>query len=406
MLKKQSLDLLHTGIDAAKTTWSASRPGKPEQAPLPFSARLLRALRKRPLFTFCVLLPTLLGAIYFGLIASDIYISESSFVIRTPQGSGSGGLQAVITGTVSGVSEAPADAAAVNQYILSRDALDFLNSKMDLRRYFSSPSIDFLHRFGMFGFHDGMEDLHEYYLRRVKVVPGQTSAISTLRVSVFSPEEAQQMNELLLQGAEQKVNQLNDRARADLIRYAETEVNEAEKRVMQAALALSQFRNTQEVVDPEKQTAFHFTQISKLQSELIETKTRIAQLRQLAPQSPAPEPLELKARTIQEEIDKELAKVVGGDRSLARLTADYEQFAIEREFAEQQLAISLSALQTARNEAQRQQIYLERISNPNLPDVALEPRRVAGVLTIFVFGLILWGVLSMLVSGVREHQNR
>jgi capsular polysaccharide transport system permease protein len=64
----------------------------------------------------------------------------------------------------------------------------------------------------------------------------------------------------------------------------------------------------------------------------------------------------------------------------------------------------MSALEGARNEAQRQQLYLETIAKPSLPDGPLYPRRFRGILTTFVLGLVAWGILSMLVAGVREHQ--
>jgi capsular polysaccharide transport system permease protein len=42
-------------------------------------------LRRHWMFHVLVLVPTLLAAVYFGLIASDLYISESRFVIRQPE---------------------------------------------------------------------------------------------------------------------------------------------------------------------------------------------------------------------------------------------------------------------------------------------------------------------------------
>jgi capsular polysaccharide transport system permease protein len=60
-------------------------------------------------------------------------------------------------------------------------------------------------------------------------------------------------------------------------------------------------------------------------------------------------------------------------------------------FAERQLAASLAALENARNEAQRQQLYLETLVQPNLPDKAIEPRRLRTVAMVFLLGLIVWG---------------
>jgi capsular polysaccharide transport system permease protein len=76
---------------------------------------------------------------------------------------------------------------------------------------------------------------------------------------------------------------------------------------------------------------------------------------------------------------------------------------LERAFADKQLAAAMTALETARSEAQRKQLYLERIVQPNLPDAPTEPSRVRNVLVIFVVALVVWGILSLLMAGIREH---
>jgi capsular polysaccharide transport system permease protein len=368
---------------------------------------ILHWLRKHPLFIWVVLFPSSLSVVYFGFIASDIYTSESSFVIRSPQqgSSAAAGLGSMISSAVGGFAEAPNDAMAVSDFILSRDALGEINDKFDLKAYFSHPDIDWFHRFGLFDVKNSFENLYEYYQRRVTIVLAPQGAITHLSVAVFEPEMALKINESLLELAEKKVNQLNDRARKDLIVHAEREVKEAEKRIMTAALALSEFRDTQEVMDPEMQTAFHFELIGKMQAELVATLTQLAQLQSLAPQSPTPISLELKAETLRGEIRRELAIIAGGDRSLSRIAAEFEEFAIEREFAQQQLSVALANLQSAKNEAQRQQLYIERIANPSLPDTATRPRRLYGIATTILVSLVSWGIISMLLAGVREHQN-
>ena len=63
----------------------------------------------------------------------------------------------------------------------------------------------------------------------------------------------------------------------------------------------------------------------------------------------------------------------------------------------------MTALETARLDAQRKQLYLERLVQPSLPDESMEPRRVRSVFTVFLLGLVAWGVLSLILAGVREH---
>lgn len=254
------------------------------------------------------------------------------------------------------------------------------------------------------GWDDSREALYEYYLKRVQVLADSASGITTLTISGFAPRQVFEINKLLLGKAEELVNILNERGRKDLIRFAENEVKIAEDKAKGAARALSDFRNTQAVVDPEKQTMLHFEQISRLQEELIRTRGQLTQLKVFAPDSPHPPALELRAQTLEAEIAAETDKITGGEQSLASKAAEYQRLQLERDFADKQLAVAMAALESARNEAHRQQLYLETIANPSLPDDATYPKRLRGVITTLVLGLVAWGILAMLLAGVREHQ--
>jgi capsular polysaccharide transport system permease protein len=237
------------------------------------------------------------------------------------------------------------------------------------------------------------------------VIIGPNPGISTLKVRAFSADKAREINELLLKIAEEKVNQLNDRARQDLIRYAEVEVRDAEKRAADAALAVATYRNQRDVVNPEQQTQLHLSKISQLQMELLSTRTKLNQLEKLAPNSPAPASLELKQKAIESEIAMEKSRITGSEYSLASMAAEFEKLRLEQEFADRQLALALASLQNARQEAYRQQIYLERLATPSLPDIAMEPERMLAIATVFLLGLICWAVLSILLAGILEHKN-
>jgi capsular polysaccharide transport system permease protein len=78
---------------------------------------------------------------------------------------------------------------------------------------------------------------------------------------------------------------------------------------------------------------------------------------------------------------------------------------LERDFADKNLMTVLSGYEQALTDARNKRLYLERIVQPNLPDVATEPRRMRGVLATFLLGLILWGTLTILIAGLREHRD-
>lgn len=356
------------------------------------------------LFVATAVVPTALATIYYGLIASDVYISESRFVVRSPQRSLSiTGLGSLVQG--ASFSRSQDDSYTVHDYIRSRDALRELDRAFNVKQAYGDSRVDLFTRFAGLDRDDSFENLHRYYRKRVTVDLDTLSSISTLRTSAFSAENAYRYNEKLLEMSEKLVNQLNERGRLDLVRFAAAEVDDAEKKARAAALAVAAFRGEKNVFDPERQSGLQLQQVSRLQDELIATKTQLAQVRSLSQNNPQVRALQKRMETLQREVDIETAKVAGGERSLSNKSAEYERLALERTLAEKQLAAALSSLEQARNEAQRKQLYLERIVQPSNPDVAVEPRRLRNVLATLVLGLFAWGILSMLIAGTREHRD-
>ncbi|MCW2314214.1 hypothetical protein [Rhodoferax antarcticus] len=350
-----------------------------------------------------MVLPTTLSVIYFGLMASDVYTSESSFVVRSPERQSASPLGALLKG--SGFSRAQDDSYTVHDYVLSRDALAILRDQLKLDKAYSGTDVDRLSRFAGLDADNSFEALHRYYQKMVKVQTDSTSSITTLSVKAFTAQDAVNANRLLLAQSEALVNRLNERGRQDMIKFAQSEVTQAEGKAKAAALALSAYRNQQGVVDPERQATVQLQQVAKLQDELIATTTQLAQLKAFTPQNPQIPSLQNRAKTLEAEIVKENTKVTGGQKSLANKATDFQRLALESDFANKQLASTMASLESARNEAQRQQVYLERVAQPSLPDVAQEPRRLRSIFAAFVLGLAAWGILSMLLAGVREHQD-
>jgi capsular polysaccharide transport system permease protein len=360
------------------------------------------SLLKNRLFLITTVIPTLLAVLYFGLIAADVYISEARFVVRSPEKQTTSPLGLILKG--AGISRAQDDAFVVQDYIVSRDAMIALEKELNLKAAYSRPHGDFLSRFPGLDWDDSLENFYRYYQKVVGVQLDAASSIATLSARAFSAEQAQKINQRLLEHAEELVNRLNKRAQEDMIRFAEAEVAKAEAKAKQAALALADYRNRKNVINPEQQATIPLQQAAKLQEELIATKSQIAQLERLTPNNPQLPVLRQQAQMLESEIAKISATVAGGgNQSLAGKAAEFQRLALEKEFADKMLASAMSSLELARNEAQRQQLYLERISAPSLPDAPMEPRRVKGIIATFIVGLVLFAVLTMLLAGVREH---
>jgi capsular polysaccharide transport system permease protein len=351
-----------------------------------------------------VLAPTCAAIFYYGLLASDVFVSESRFLVRSPQHQmQSGFVGAILQG--SGLARSQDDMYSIHDYMLSRDALRELDRKLGMRTAFTSKQVDPFNRFPGLYWDDSFERFYRYYAKHVDVEYDLASSISTLTVRAFTAQDALRINDLLLRMSENLVNTLNERSRKDLIRYAEDEVKLATDNATAAAVALFEYRSKHEIFAPDQQAALQLESVAKIQEELISTEAQLAQLQKLSPNNPQIIGLESRAHTLRHAIETEAAKVTGANGSFSARAPNFERLTVESEFADKQLGVALADLETARSEALRQQLYLDRLVQPNLPDKAMEPRRLRSVFTVFLLGLISWGLTSLIVAAVREHSE-
>ena len=376
-------------------------PDQPAQPALPIG--LFTRLRRRlgATFALTVLLPTVLAAVYFGLIASDVYISEARFVVRSPARAQATGLGALLGGTA--FSKSSDDTYLVHHFALSRDALRELDDKLQVKAAFSSPAIDRFNRFPGFDLDDSFEAFHAHYLKHVQIDYDPGASISVLRVSAYTADDARRINELLLQMGERLVNTLNQRGQQDLLASAKAEVALAEDKVRATALALSAFRSDRSVFDPTGESALRLQAVARLQEELLSAQAQLTEVKRLSPDNPQLASLATRVDGLRKAVAAETAQVTGGTGSLSAKAPAYDRLVLDKGFADKQLASAMTALETARLDAQRKQLYLERLVQPSLPDESMEPRRVRSVFTVFLLGLVAWGVLSLILAGVREH---
>lgn len=361
----------------------------------------LKSRGKDRLFIVTVLLPVLISVIYFGVLASDVYVSESRFVVKSPEKPASTGLGTILKS--AGFTNAGDEVYAAQSYAISRDALKAINSRGAFEKAYTRPHIFWFDRFNPFGVAGSFEDLYKYFEKKLKLKNDNTTSITTLTVEAYTAEDARRFNEELLTLSENRINRLNERGRKDLVGYAEKEVDAAKARAQSASLALAAYRNQSGVLDPEKQAEVQMQMVSKLQDVMIAAKSELAQLQRFTPENPRIPVVRSQLAAVQREIDVELGKVVGGRRSLAAGAVRYQRLLLETQFAEKQLAGALASLETARNESIRQQAYVERIVQPNLPDAPTQPRRLRAILATLALGLIAYGILRMLLAGVKEH---
>ena len=358
------------------------------------------------LFLYVVVVPTTLSILYFGLIASPVYISESRFVVYSPsQHFSTSGLGSLLSGL--GGSNSTSAAQTIHAYIDSWGALMALQHTYDIRKIYSSSDIDIFNRFGgIFYPHHSFVKLLRYYQSMVTDNLDNTNGITKLKVRAYSAEDSRKINAFLLQKSQDIVNQLNATAREKAVHYAKNDVATAEQKLRDATLALAAYRNRQSVFSPPAQSALQLGMVSKLQDQLITQRTQLDAIRAHAPNNPQIPVLRSSIQSLQSEIRAENAKVTGSKQSLASKDTEYERLSVNQLLAQKLLEAAVTSLEQARLTAQKQELYLETISRPNLPDAPQVPHRFEDILATLLVSLLVWGVLSILVAGIKEHHER
>ena len=199
------------------------------------------------------------------------------------------------------------------------------------------------------------------------------------------------------------VHDLHARAEDRAIAEAQRRVYQAEERVRNARLALSAYRNQQDIIDPAKQATGLLDVSNKMVADRAALDAQLRLMMRVTPNHPGIPALRTRLAAIDRIIANQNAKIAGSPTGLASKVGNYEKLAVEQDFATQMLTAANANLETARTEAQKQQYYLERVVEPNVPDDPVLPNRLKRILIIFGAALCLYFIAWMVVVGILEH---
>ncbi len=366
-------------------------------------SRILKTIRAYLPISLFVVLPSLLTGLYFFGYAADQYESEAHFVVRNPQLSGTNttGLSQFL-GLANGMNMAEAESFSIGDFLNSHDAVSALQKKLDLIKLFRRPEADLVSR--LWWGNPTAEILQRYYQQQVTVNFKQDSGITTITAHAFRPEDARNIVNTLLDLGEKRINEYNERAINETLRVAQSEVSRAEERVVMAQRNLTDHRMRNGDIDPQKTSSSQLGLVAKLQEQLAQLKVKLSgMLTYLRPDNAQVAAVTAQIKGIENQIGVESAKLTGQTGAMAPILAEYEQLRLQVDFAQSRYASALSALETARLQAFKQQLFVTRLVEANLPERALFPRSTLNTLTVF-FGLLLsYGIGWLVIAGMREH---
>jgi capsular polysaccharide transport system permease protein len=349
-----------------------------------------------------ILLPTFLAGWYYYRVATPMYATNSEIVIQQaqPAQGAAGGLGGLFQGTSMATQQ---DSIAVQSYLASREAMMRLDADHGFKAHFSDPSIDALQRLDPDATN---EDAFKVYRRHVSISYDPTEGLIRMEVIAATPEKAYEFSQALIRYAEEQVDQLTSRLRADQMRGAQDSYEAAEQRRAEALATWLAIQQEVQQIDPVSESASRLGQIATLESERQRLELVLqARLNVDRPSAVQVQTLRDQIANINALIAELRDDLVGADttdrsmaaRNTALRTAE-ENYTFQTLMVQQ----ALTQMETAQIEANRQVRYLSESVRPVVPDEATYPRAFENTLLAFFIFSGIYLMISLTASILRE----
>lgn len=383
----------------------------PPEAPATGAGRARFRLSLRTLSFFAVVvLPVAVAAIYYFAIAANQYVAEFRMSLRTVDAPRVEPL--VLFGGDSGRTTAATESQIVTQFIASRAIVDELDPKFDLRRMFASPEADWWARLWLPA---TIEQLVYYWRNQVDPFYDTSTGTIVVRLRAFTPDDALRLAQAIVGSSERLINDLSVRARHDALDYAETDVASAEARLKTALAAIRDFRDKEGLIDPGQAASADTTLTTKLRDDLLKANSELATLgAYMHDDAPAIRVLKARIKSLEAQ-QRMLAREMTASApatppspppsspALSSELGSYEALDAERKFAETAYQHALEGLDRARDNADRQHIYIESFVPPSLPESSLYPHRWRSLGTVALIAFAVWAIAGLALQSIRDH---
>ncbi|GGB61223.1 hypothetical protein GCM10011316_36510 [Roseibium aquae] len=350
-------------------------------------------------FICCFVLPLGLSVVYFGLLASKVYVSEVRFVLRSSAPMLS--RDRFSSETVEPKAKIVQDTAIALNYLDSPAIVQDLREHMDFEGFYARPEIDFIARLDS---EATQEEVLDYWSGKYSSWVNPKSGIVELEVHAYSPEEAHELMEIVLELAEQRVNQLSAGMWDGLMTSARLDVDAASAELTALRDRYRDLQNQTGIYDVSLAADGLVTVLTGLESELASLKARRAALAESVDRS-APQFQELDRQVAAQEVQIAALKseAAGQDgETLAGHSRKFEDLQLELDLAEQRLASAIRELEKVRLVSSLQLVYLDAFTEPTQPDTHKYPNVPLSLLLAFLASAVLWGSVSGIIILIRN----
>jgi capsular polysaccharide transport system permease protein len=359
-------------------------------------------------FLLFVVIPAFLCIVYLVFIASDQYVAEARFAVRTAQldmrqTNAGGAVSSLGSGSIPSLGTQ--DAYIITNYIRSRAIIEDLSKSLDIKAIFRRPEADFWARLSRDA---SAEELTNYWKTMVTTYVDGPSGIVIVTARAFRPADAQALVAAVLDASEKLANEVSERARRTIMRQAEDEVRRSEGLVRAALAGMQAFRDNQGFIDPLSAAKSTGELLMQDMSEKIRLENDYF-VTSKATSPDAPTVVGLKTRiegldTQIAQLKSELTGTNAAGRTIAASLVTFEELELKRIFAEKLYTMAQDALERARMKAEQQNIFISTFVQPAMPEDAKYPERFGLSLLIPLGLLICWGIFALISAAIEDHR--
>lgn len=363
----------------------------------------LRAMRRQRT-ALLALLACLLLSIYWGLIASDRYVSEARVIIQRTDLAGSQNMDfsALLTGT-GGVNRA--DQLLLRDYLLSVDMLRKLDAKLDLRSHYSDRRYDPLSR--LWSATVPQEWFHRHYLSRVSVEFDDYAGVLVVKAQGYDPGIAHAIAAMMVEEGERTMNLLAHQLAREQVSFIEKQVTVLAERFQEARRQMLAYQNSKGLVSPQATAENLAGVVNRLEAQRTEMQARrTALLAYLVPQAPGIVELDAQLGAMEKQIAQEQARLTAPKGNTLNSTVEeYQRLEMTAMFAQDVYKTALVALEKGRVEATRTIKKVTVLQEATSPEYALQPARLYNITISVLVTLLVAGIVRLLAAIIRDHRD-
>jgi len=345
-----------------------------------------------------------LSVLYWGVVASDRYISVSHVIIQdTDLAEGQAmDLSGLLTGTTTG---AGAEQLLLRDHLLSVDMLKALDAELDLRRHYSDRGRDLLSR--LWDKDVPLEWFHAHYLSRVSVEYDSYAGVLVIQAQAYDPKTARAIAGMLVAAGEAFMNRLAQQLAQEQVDFLARQIESVHAAHLKARKELLAFQNRHDLASPQAAAENVAGIVGRLEAQLADLKTRrAALLGYLMPGSANVTEVNLQIQATEQQIAQEKAKLTSpGGRALNRLLEEYQRLEMAAQFSQDIYKTALVALEKGRFEAARTLKKMSVLQQPALPEYPLEPRRAYNSLVSVLTIALAAGIAHLIAAIIRDHKD-